>query len=35
MRKVTNKNYKSSCCSDIKTAQCCAKSSKVVEGCHD
>jgi len=26
---------KKPCCSPEKTAQCCAKASKLVSGCHD
>lgn len=39
MKKITNVNIKakkSSCgCATKKVAQCCAKQSKLVAGCHD
>ena len=33
--KLLTKPKKQGCCAPEKTAQCCAKSSRLVTGCHD
>jgi hypothetical protein len=35
MKKLTQSNAKGCCPKPEKTAQCCAKSSRLVAGCHD
>jgi hypothetical protein len=33
--KLLTKSVKKSCCATEKAAQCCAKASRLVSGCHD
>jgi hypothetical protein len=35
MQMLTKPKEKKACCTPEQTAQCCAKASRLVSGCHD